>query len=63
MYAQSLPSRRNTQEFHVEGLPEEHSLLNRWMVLIGDTFRAVKSNFTGALLVDRRSVHKTDLLV
>lgn len=47
MYAQSLPSRRNTQEFHVEGLSEEHSLLDRWMVLVGDTLRAVKNNFIG----------------
>lgn len=50
MYAQSLPSRRNTQGFYVEDAPEGESLLNRWIALIGDTFRAVKGSFSGAFL-------------
>ncbi|GJJ09586.1 hypothetical protein Clacol_003809 [Clathrus columnatus] len=46
MYAQSLPNREIIHDFHNEDLPEGHSLLNRWMLLIGDTVRAVKESLT-----------------
>jgi len=41
MYAQTVPLRRNTYGIIIQDAPEGQSLLNRWVSLLGDTFRAL----------------------